>query len=111
MNTSNAYNTRIRTDSADSNALMIHHDGELVAILVELADECHGDARGRWAFEAVFGEHPGRWPSSFATPAEAERWILSQPGHSLSTVDCSASLRSKMESADHTEIVKKLVTG
>jgi hypothetical protein len=70
-----AYKIRIRTDSADSNAFMLLDDGELVAILVELADESHGDARGRWAIEAVFGLSPGRHPESFDSALDAAGWI------------------------------------
>lgn len=70
-----AYKIRIRTDSADNNAFMLLDDGELVAILVELADESHGDARGRWAIEAVFGVSPGRHPEAFDSASDAARWI------------------------------------
>lgn len=70
-----AYKTRIRTGSADNEALLLFDDGELVAILVKLADESHGDARGRWAIEAVFGLSPGRHPEAFDSARDAARWI------------------------------------
>jgi hypothetical protein len=66
---------RIRTGSADNNALMLLEHGELVAILVELADESHGDARGQWVIEAVFGLGPGRRPQTFASASDAARWV------------------------------------
>lgn len=69
------YKIRIRTDSADNNAFMLLDDGELVAILVELADESHGEARSRWAIEAVFGLSPGRHPETFDSAQDAARWI------------------------------------
>lgn len=70
-----AYKMRIRTGSGDNNALLLLDDGELVALLVELADEGHGDARGRWAIEAVFGLSPSRHPESFVTARDAAKWI------------------------------------
>jgi hypothetical protein len=70
-----AYKIRIRTDSADNNALMLLDNGELVALLVELADESHGDARGRWAIEAIFGLSPSRHPEAFNSASDAARWI------------------------------------
>jgi hypothetical protein len=66
---------RIRTGSADNNALMLLEQGELVAILVELADESHGDARGQWAIEAVFGLGPSRRPHTFASASDAASWV------------------------------------
>lgn len=75
MSPTSAYKIRIRTDSADSNALMLLDDGELVAILVELADESHGDGRGQWIIETTFGLNPGRRPGPFACAADAANWI------------------------------------
>jgi hypothetical protein len=66
---------RIRTDSADNNALLLLDDGELVAILVELADETHGDARGQWIIESTFGLSPGGRPGPFGSADEAAEWI------------------------------------
>ena len=70
-----AYKIRIRTDSADNNALLLLGDGELVAILVELADESHGDARGQWIIESTFGLSPGGRPGPFGSADEAAEWI------------------------------------
>jgi hypothetical protein len=70
-----AYKIRIRTDSADNNALILLDDGELVAILVELADESHGDACGQWIIESTFGLNPGGRPGPFGSADEAANWI------------------------------------
>jgi hypothetical protein len=70
-----AYKIRIRTDSEDGNALMLVDGGELVAILVELADECHGSARGKWIVEATFGLDPARRSGLFASADAAAGWI------------------------------------
>lgn len=78
MSQTSAYKTRIRTDSADSHALILLNDGELVAILVELADESHGVDRGKWIIETTFGLHPGRRPEPFADAAQAAYWISEQ---------------------------------
>ncbi len=75
MARTSAYKIRIRTDSADSNSLMLFNGGELVAILVELADEGHGDDRGRWIIETTFGLTPSCPPRSFARPADAADWV------------------------------------
>lgn len=75
MPTTSAYKIRIRTDSADSNALLLLDEGELVAILMELADEGHGDRRGQWIVETVFGLNPGARPGFFPCAADAAGWI------------------------------------
>ncbi|MEO5809554.1 MAG: hypothetical protein ABIR51_05770 [Sphingomicrobium sp.] len=75
MSQTSAYKLRVRTDSADSNALMLLDGGELVAILVELADESHGEARGQWIIEATFGLKPGYRPEFFNCAADAGNWI------------------------------------
>ena len=75
MSQTSAYKLRVRTDSADSNALMLLDGGELVAILVELADECHGEARGQWIIESTFGLKPQYRPEFFAGAADAASWV------------------------------------
>lgn len=75
-----AYKLRIRTDSEDSNAIMLLDEGELVAILVELADECHGEARGQWIIETTFGLSCGRRPGAFACATDAANWISEHIG-------------------------------
>lgn len=86
MAQNSAYKIRIKTDSGDHNALMLFYEGELVAILVELADECHGAARGRWTIEATYGLHLERSPATFASAEDAAAWIgqrSGQPGFCL----------------------------
>ena len=55
MSRTSVYQSRIRTDSADGNALLLLARGELVAILVALDDEIHGAERHRWTIEKIFG--------------------------------------------------------
>ena len=75
MSRTSAYKIRLRTDSADSNALLLLDAGELVAILVELTDESHGDDRGKWNVETTFGLNSGRRTGPFADAAAAASWI------------------------------------
>lgn len=75
MYPTSAYKIRIRTDSADSNACLLLEGGQLVAILVELADESHGEERGKWVIETIFGLNQGRRPQSFACAADAADWV------------------------------------
>lgn len=70
-----AYRVGIRTDSDDRNAVLFLASGRLVAIVVELADEGHGEERGNWAVEAIFGLQHNRIPPSFPTFDEAAVWI------------------------------------
>lgn len=76
-----AYRLRIRTDSADDNALILLSDGQLVAILVELADESHGDERGKWTVETVFGLGNHRSSGNHASANDAADWVSDQGGH------------------------------
>lgn len=80
MSRTSAYKVRIRTDSADSNALLLLDDGELVAVLVELSDCSHGDACGQWVVETTFGLDHGRLPEPFACAADAASWISRHMG-------------------------------
>lgn len=75
MARTSAFRLRIRTDSSDSNGLLLLVDGELVAILVELMDECHGAARGHWVIESIFGMNTGRRAGVFPSAEEAAKWI------------------------------------
>lgn len=54
---------------------MLLDDGELVAILIELADECHGDDRGQWIIESTFGVTESRRAGKFGSADEAADWI------------------------------------
>ncbi len=70
-----AYAVGIRTNSDDENAVLLLADGQIVAILVELADEAHGEERGKWVVEAIFGLQHDRVPQSFRSAADASAWI------------------------------------
>ena len=86
-----AYRLRIRTDSADDNALILLSGGELVAILVELADESHGDERGKWTVETVFGLQNNRTPGNFMSAGDAADWVSDQGGHHSFILDDSVA--------------------
>ena len=75
-----AYRLRIRTDSADDNALILLSDGQLVAIIVELTDESHGDERGKWTVETIFGLGNNRNPGNYATAGDAADWVSDHIG-------------------------------
>lgn len=75
-----AYRLRIRTDSADDNALILLSDSQLVAIIVELADESHGDERGKWTVESIFGLGIGRYPRNHASAGDAADWVSEHLG-------------------------------
>ena len=66
---------RINTHTADSSAVILLADGVLIGVLSELADECHGDDRGKWAIETAFGFQEEQIPATFASPGEAADWI------------------------------------
>jgi hypothetical protein len=70
-----AYKVRLRTDSDDRDALLLLTDGELVAILVQLADESHEGAQGQWTIETTFGLRPGRRPAAFLSASDAADWV------------------------------------
>ena len=67
---------QIRTGSADNNGLLMLLDGQLVAILIELAEPIHEGARGRWSLETFFGDVSRRAPETFAGIEQAWDWIL-----------------------------------
>ena len=69
------YQSRIRTDRAASNALILLAGGELIAILVALDDEVHGDNRHKWTIETIFGIGHKRAPDTFASAADAAAWV------------------------------------
>ena len=62
----------VRTGSQDREGRLVLADGELVAILVRLADEAHGSERGQWFLEVGFGSLTGGTARLFATLGEAE---------------------------------------
>jgi len=75
-----AYRVGIRTNSDDDKAVLLLADGQIVAVLVELADEGHGDERGNWVVEAIFGLHHNRIPQSFPSAEDAAAWISAHLG-------------------------------
>lgn len=81
MSRTSVYQSRIRTDSADSDALLLLAGGELVAILVALDDEVHGDDRRKWTIETIFGIGHARAPATFASAADAAAWVSTYVCH------------------------------
>ncbi len=77
MPPTSAYSVNIGTDSEDANAVILLAKGSLVAVLVELSDESHGEERGRWIIEATFGLHNHRIPESFPSRETAAAWVSS----------------------------------
>lgn len=67
---------KVRTGSADENGMLMVLDDELVAILVELSDEIHGETRGRWALEQTFGLFSVSAPETFAGVDQAWDWVI-----------------------------------
>jgi len=70
-----AYQLQIGTDSDDANARILLADGALVAVLVELSDEGHGEDRGKWTIEATFGLRHERVPDIFPSLESAADWV------------------------------------
>lgn len=66
---------KVRTGSADANGLLMMLDDQLIAILVELTDHIHGEARGRWALEHTFGLFNISAPETFASIDQAWDWV------------------------------------
>jgi hypothetical protein len=46
---------RVRTGCRDTESRLVLLDDELVAVLVRLDDEIHGDDQSKWFLEARFG--------------------------------------------------------
>lgn len=67
---------QVRTGSADSNGVLMLLDDQLIAILVELKDEIHDEARGRWALENTFGLFQISAPESFVSIDQAWDWVI-----------------------------------
>lgn len=61
---------------ADRNGMLMLLGDQLIAILVELTDEMHGDARGRWALESRFDLLGGSAPEAFGSLEQAWDWVL-----------------------------------
>ena len=65
---------QIRTGCEDKEGRLVFVTGELVAVLVRLDDEVHGDDRGRWFLEAGFGPLDEK-PDPFFDLGAAESWL------------------------------------
>ncbi len=65
----------VSTRSNDEDGRLVLADGRLVAVLVRLAGQEHGELRGGWFLEAGFGCCAVRAPDVFRTLAHAEPWI------------------------------------
>lgn len=66
---------KVDTGSSDEQGYLVHLDGRLVAVLVRLDSEAHGELRGCWNLEAAFGRIASSRPPPFADLEEAKRWI------------------------------------
>ena len=76
MTKTSTMSLKVRTGSADENGLLMMLDGKLIAILVELSDEIHGEQRGRWALENTYGLFDIRAPETFASAEQAWDWVI-----------------------------------
>ena len=66
---------RVATRCADKDGQLVLADGELVAVLVRLADAAHGRLVGSWYLEAGFGACAAARPPVFDTFEAAQTWI------------------------------------
>lgn len=74
MNDLRLHPIEVDTGSADREGRLILRGDRLVGLLVRLADEEHGEARGCWHIEAMFDGRSGSG-ALFPTLAEAERQL------------------------------------
>ena len=65
----------VMTGSQDHEGRLVLADGQLVAVLVRLADEVHGDKRGGWFLETGYGRCDGPQHPVFASLDEAQAWV------------------------------------
>jgi hypothetical protein len=70
----------VMTGSDDREGCLMFSDGQLVAVLVRLADEIHADQRGSWFVEAGFGPCRTAAPPTFDDLDAAQLWIRRQLG-------------------------------
>lgn len=73
--------TQVNTGSADQNGCLAFADGKLVAVLVELSGEEHGEQRGKWFCEAAFGPCKPAESDMMIFPSldKAKSWFERQP--------------------------------
>lgn len=76
MPTTATIDIKVRTGSADENGVLMVFDNQLIAILIELSDEVHGETRGRWALEHTFGLFSISAPETFVSVEQAWDWII-----------------------------------
>lgn len=69
------HSIHIDTASDDQQGELVFADGKLVAVLVRLGSEAHGDDRGCWFAEAGFGPCDPPAKHVFVTRDEATGWI------------------------------------
>jgi hypothetical protein len=65
----------VMTGSQDQEGRLVLADGQLVAVLVRLADEVHGAERGGWFLEVGFGPCDGPEHPVFESLDEAQVWV------------------------------------
>jgi hypothetical protein len=65
---------RVDTGSVDEEGRLVLAGGRLVAVLLRLADEIHGDSCGGWFLEAGFGDLAGE-NRLFSTLEGAAEWL------------------------------------
>jgi hypothetical protein len=65
----------VMTGCDDREGYLVLSDGQLVAVLVRLADEMHEDRRGSWFVEAGFGPCRTAVPPMFGDLDEARAWV------------------------------------
>jgi hypothetical protein len=68
---------KVATTSSDSHGLLVTMDGFLVAILVQLEPENHGNTlAGKWNLEATFDHLPFPPDQVFDDLEQAEDWLV-----------------------------------
>ncbi|MDB5405909.1 MAG: hypothetical protein JWL84_821 [Rhodospirillales bacterium] len=72
---------RVDTGSADEEGRLVLAGGRLVAVLLRLADEIHGDDCGTWFLEVGFGDLAGE-NRLFPTLECASQWLRQRLGAS-----------------------------
>lgn len=70
----------LATGSEDETGQLVFVDNRLVAVLVRLDSEAHGDLTGLWYVEKTFGVECD-WPMLFTSLAEVKTWASSRFGN------------------------------
>jgi hypothetical protein len=67
---------KVATTSSDCNGMLITNDGFLIAVIVQLEPENHGDAlAGKWNLDAAFDHLPYPPDQVFDDLDHAEAWL------------------------------------